>query len=365
MKKLFMSCVCLASFALFAASGELPPCNPDFRLQLVDKEGSFEFDAELLILTSSLSPIYETTFVGSFPPPYPSVTSLSKSDTARIHPEYDLGFALDLRYRTKTNSDVGLYYTYLHTNGQGTFKDDFTGVGDQAGTVTNHLIFDDSARNHNHMHIGDGLFGKTYPLSKQSVLRVAGGLSFYKLHYTVHYDSFRFSETTQGLNSNVTETRDSREQNYESWGVGPKLGIDLEYYLLPRCWKHDLNLSLDTQFSIYYTKEWSHGTRSVLDTNITPPNPPNVKGGDIKWKNEPGLEMTPSLHLDVGLRYGYHTAKGYNFNFGAGYLVFVFWYTEELFRDRSFQGEKSDFFTFTPDSDLIYSGPYARVSLAY
>ncbi len=361
MKSLWIGCATLILCGLGAVEqGEPahPACNPDWHVQLLDKEGYFELGAELLYMTSSLSPTYTQTTLSSSPVVNFSVQTV---DTGRVHPDYNIGFGVDLRFRPPTDNDVGFYYKYLKNTGDGKLVESDVVIQNRgAGNVFVTIDQDDKGSDEHHMHLADFLFGRTYPLSEQSVIRVAGGLSFYNMDYKVNYqdvDGFSEDATPQTTLQTIIA-----EQNNRAWGLGPKLGIDLEYYFLPRCWQHDFNMFLNLEFALFFSKEWSHGVQQ-FELEATTAGVFFETGNITNWKNQPGFEMTPNINLDMGLRYDFHSLRAYELGLVLGYRVLGFWFTEELFRLRSFQGGEDT--NVLPDSNLIYAGPYGRLSLAF
>ena len=135
---------------------------------LMDKEGWIELGADLLIMTSSLTTTFsnETIILSPIPP---NVVFPAKQKTESINPDYNLGVEVDLRYRAPTNNDVGIYYHYIRSNGDGQDKREQTDPVSLPG-ILNTVQYDNKGHVHSHMHIVDFLFGRTFPISSQSTL---------------------------------------------------------------------------------------------------------------------------------------------------------------------------------------------------
>lgn len=331
----------------------------EWRTQLFEKEGScVEGGVELLIMTSTLSPTYTDEFFTLVSQPG---FFISDRITDSIVPDYNLGFAIDLRYRPQTDNDVGLYYKYIRNNGDDTLKRDVTSF---FATFSQQNEQDDKGSLHSHLHIIDFMFGRTYPISDQSVLRVAGGLSYNDLSVSFFYKDDD-TLTNRDLLGNITfstRTIASNHQHNSIWMLGPKLGIDFEYYFLPRCWRHDFNMYLNAEFGLLYGKEWSRG-RSISTSIFTT----GSNSFEQYWRNKPKFEFFPNINLDMGMAYNYHTTSGVIVKFAAGYRVISYWELDELSRSRFFVGGDDNVFffgTFTEDH-FAYTGPYVRFSVAY
>lgn len=341
-----------------------PAPAKDWHEVLMEKEGCcVEGGVELLIMTSTITPTFsdESFIISQIP--FPNTFTISDRSTKSISPDYNVGFALDVRYRTPQDQDIGLYYKYIRNNGDGSVKKDVTApITTPGGTQRNQQ--NDSGSMHSHMHVIDLLYGRTLPLSPQSTLRLAAGLSYHNFDLSLHYnDDDRFTTVVNGATTADTETIVNAHQRGSFWGLGPKFEADFQYYFLPTSWNHDFNLYLIAQFALLYTKEWSSGNYSTDFTNFVTATSSKSR---VSWENHPKFEFVPNINLDMGMKYDYHCSNGVAVELAAGYRVMAYWELEELSRSRFFQGG-DDFFFFNQglEDHFSYSGPYVRFAVFY
>lgn len=334
---------------------------------LRDKEGWIEGGADFLLMTSSLTTTFSDQFFSTTPVP-PDTFSTTDRETKSINPDYNAGFAVDLRYRAPTGNDIGIYYHYIHNNGDGHFNKSETNPFASVG-FSQSLAANDSGNMHVHLHIADFLFGRTYVLSPRSTLHFSGGLSYNNFHHRIVFKNFLSDIRRNDVTGQVTQTSISNtnnEQKNHIWGLGPKLGLDFEYWFFPTSWSSDLNLFAFSQFSLLYGKEWSNGS-NFLSNFFETPTTQSSSQNTVTWRNTPTHEFYPNINLDVGLRYRYHFANQVKFVCAFGYKLFAYWNMEELARSRTFAGGQDIGFLFSSQVDdlLTFTGPYIRFSLAY
>lgn len=342
-----------------------PAPAKDWHQVLMEKEGCcVEGGVELLIMTSTLTTTFsdESFIISQIP--FPNTFTITDRSTKSISPDYNVGFALDVRYRTPQDQDIGLYYKYIRNNGDGSVKKDKT-APITTGTQRNRQ--DDQGSMHSHMHIIDLLYGRTLPLSPQSTLRLAGGLSYHNFDLSLFFDDDdRFTTTNNlGVITGDTQTIVNAHQRGSFWGLGPKFEADFQYYFLPTSWNHDFNLYFIAQFALLCTKEWSSGKLSTEFTNFLTPATSTSR---VTWTNHPKFEFIPNINLDMGMKYDYHCSNGVAVELAAGYRVLAYWELDELSRFRTFAGGDDFFFFFfgsSQDDNFSYSGPYVRFAVFY
>lgn len=332
---------------------------------LTKKEGWIEGGVELLIMTSSLSTTFSDELVAIISP---NPVALVDRRTDSTSPDYNLGFAVDFRYRAPTDNDLGFYYKYIHNDADGTLKRDVTSELNSAGSNERN-IQNDSGHQHLHYHMVDFLFGRMFPLSPHSVMHVRGGLSFNDFHYYFRFkNDDDVADFAGGNLSSQVIIQLNAHQKGRLWGLGPKLELDFEYLFFPNRWKHDLNLIALVQFALLYSKEWSRGKADTLNIQQVVPNPPVTTANNIRWENHPKHSFVPNVNLDVGFKYRYHFDNGVILNFGGGYRIIAFWELEELARPFFYNGGTEPFASSVGQEfrdHFCFSGPYIRFSLAY
>lgn len=344
-----------------------PPCDPcaAWKAQLIDKEGTYEMGVDILIMSSSLTHVFsDETIANQIAPAPPLQIVVNDRSVGAIKPEYNVGFGVDLRYRAPTKNDVGIYYKYLRNNGKRSYQDHTIRVVDVGTNTTSDETQDDKGSLHSHMNILDFMFGRTYVLSEQSVIRVTGGLSYNDFSMTIHFQDNDLAISSSGTS---IETLIHSTQKNDFWSLGPKLGMDLEYYFLPRCWRHDYNMYLNSEFGIGYAKDWSKGESQSIALNSA--TPANNSDTSTRWHNDPRFKFYPNINLDMGMKYAYHTCRDWAFSVNGGYRIFAYWNLPEINRRRVYVGGEDTVgiqgVGNLHDTVLIYAGPYASFSVTY
>lgn len=324
---------------------------------LLKKEGWIEGGAELLFITSTLTPTV------SGPSAITSNPGLSQfnSKLVSLDPEYNLSFKVDLRFRPSNDNDVSMNYYYLHNDADNNVNT--TDVNPVGAAGTNTQTFDDKGSMHIHMHLADLMFGRSLTITPQVILRLSAGLSFFDAfaHFNFKNDDTNVTVNAGGVTTDVNNFQLHNKMKNRVWGLSPKLGLDFEYYFLPTRWSSDLNFFLNTQFALYYGKEWTRGririfTQTLAATTLV----------DRRYELDPKHEFYPNINLDAGIKYRYTFSNDVKVALGVGYKVFAFWLLEELQRIRTFPGTE-DFITngLTEVDIVAFTGPYVRFSIAY
>lgn len=337
--------------------------TPDWRQVLMDKEGWIEGGAEFLYMSSTLTPTFagEQDLINALIPVNAAIPVQSRRSES-IDPEYNAGFNLFLRYRPPTNNDLGLYYSYLHNDGDGNLNRDVI----DSTSIPNEQqrnFQDDKGHMHIHLHVLDFLFGRTLPINSQMALRLGGGLSYNDFHASLN---FRNNDLIQTLSGGVvTEFNQiflSSQQKEHLWGLGPKGTIDFDFSLLPIQWSHDLNFYLLAQFALLYSKNWSQGILTTASSSKL-----GAEGNAIRWENHPKYGFIPNISLDVGVTYRLHTTNQVKYNFAVGYRILTYWELDTFDRSRLFSGgpDQLNSNAHLFDDDFSFAGPYFRFSIAY
>jgi hypothetical protein len=321
---------------------------------------------EWLYMTSTLTTTFSDEYFLLSQILAPNSFSLNDRIIKSFDPDYNSGFATHLKFRTPSNNDIGLYYKYIRNNGDGSLNKDETGVRPVGSTERN--IQHDKGSLHSHLHVIDFMFGQTLDLTSRLTLRLAGGLCYNDWHIGIRFDDndqIIQRDGTGAITSDVINILKAESKN-TIWGLGPKFETDFEYYFLPKTWNHDLNFSLEAQFALLYSKEWSQGKYSTLTITQTPPPPPTTTGNEVRWNNLPKFELMPNINLDMGIKYNCYTSNGIIVKFAAGYRILAYWELDELSRGSSYQGGDINFFLASGIENVFsYSGPYVNFSLAY
>lgn len=349
------------------------PSDQNWQQLLMQKEGWIEGGVEILVMTSTIRSVYsdEQSIVNAIlpPPPAPQIF-LTKRTESSMTPDYNVGFAADLRYRAPGDNDVGAYYKYIRNNGGGSFDSDYTSLTNAPAGGTVHDQQDDSGSFHIHSHIVDVLFGRTYPLTGHFLIRLAGGMNYTDFHFhsIVHDRDDVQLFNPDGSLFLLTRFDVFANQKARFWGIGPKLGLDFEYYFLKNTWSSSLNFYLKSEFALLYCKEWTKGRLYASTFQINSLGQQTFAVQDEDWNNTPKYELIPNINLDVGLKYQYQTSGNILLNFAIGYQVLSYWNLEELNRSRFFSGGEDTFLFLLGtalDDHFMYSGAYARFSIAY
>lgn len=337
---------------------------------MINKEGWIEGGAEWLYMTSDVSPLFT------------SVSTLAQGDSSlprvrekSLNPEFNSGFACFLRYRPMTDNDLTLKYSYIHNKGDGEIQSNQAYEIDQGGVAgippTPYTIDqNDKGYQTNHTNIFDLLVGRTYPLTYQSMLRLAGGLSYNTFNlYFQFSDHDQSIEFRDGQPNRVDRQAIFSKRTHKLWGLGPKGEVDFEFCMLPSAWTHNLNFYLNSQFALLYAKGWSYGKLVRDSFSQDGANPPTTILRNLRWSRGAAFHLIPVINLDFGLKYAYEsTFNNLIFKLAAGYRLYSYWNFDNVFLGKDYAGgtdENDLFINFFQDEHLIYTGPYIRFSIAY
>lgn len=340
--------------------------DQNFKQLMLDKEGWIEGGVELLVMTSTIRSFYGSGGVITQGSPPPNSVAVSKGGINSLNPGYDIGFAADLRYRSPSDNHIGGYYRYINNSGQDSAVTLGSGSSTTIANATATFDTNDNASFNLHSHIVDLLYGRALPLAPGFFLKLEAGVAYNDFHFGFHIDDMQTVTNVDNATGNVV-TRQLNivkgNQKERFWGVGPKLKIGFEWFFLPLSWKHDLNVSLDTEFAFFYSKEWSKGKLFSVSEDLNTRNEVLVN-----WEAKPKYETIPNINLDLGLEYRYHLANGVSLGFAVGYQVLAYWQLDELNRHPFFAGQDDLAFFLVAnalDDHFMYSGGYFRFSVAY
>lgn len=347
---------------------------------LIDKEGWIEGGAEWLFLSSSLSPVFTSGIsltLGDNSIPVAALSSTAGFDSieqGRVDPDFNSGYALFFRYRGhSSDNDLSVHYHYLRNNGDGKInkRDLSTAIvrnvnNADVETAIGSMI-DSKGYLRSHLHIFDLLASRALPLNYQMLLRLSGGFSvqdFFML-FQQNYNS-TLNQEGEGVNSEAGILSFFRER-VRFWCLGPKGQVAFDYIMLPSHWNHSFNVSLNIQYALLFTKQWSTGkvrVQSFVSDNVTPAND-SLTVTAYDFRSQPDFHLIQNVNLDFGLNYRWESPyANMIFNLGAGYRIYSYWNLYQLFTNsRTLNNTNSDL--LTKDQKMIYGGPYLRFSLAY
>jgi len=168
-------------------------------------------------------------------------------------------------------------------------------------------------------------------------------------------------DDTGALNQTYRQQVYSRG-THKTWGLGPKGQFDFEYLLLPNCWDHSLNVYFSGQGALLYGKTWAYGKYigdAYIESVGTTPQSESVNN---RWSSGPRNFLIPNLNLDFGLKCAYESLDSVILKFAVGYRMISYWNMSEAKSEKYFRG---GFNTIAFDEHTVYTGPYARFSLAF
>lgn len=354
---------------------------------MIDKEGWIEGGAEWLYLTSSLSPIFtqgatltldttrNNTPINVPNASFNSAGGFSSVEQGRINPEYNSGLALFFRYRGCSDNDLSLRYDYLRNNGDGSlniFDETLISVGSTlGGSVDGTIGKTIQAKGYlrSHMHVFDLVAGRLLPLNYQMLVRLSGGLTVSDFHLLFQQNYASILEQTAGGVSTEAGIYSFFREKVRFWGLGPKAQMAFEYMMLPSQWNHSLNLNINVQYALLYSKQWSKGKVSVSSVVNSGSQSGLTTENTYRFRAQPDHHLIQNVNLDVGLNYRWESSyANMIFNLGAGYRVYSYWNLYELFTNSfvlNATSTSSIASLITRDETMIYGGPYIRFSLAY
>ncbi|NRA90272.1 MAG: hypothetical protein HRU43_04000 [Simkaniaceae bacterium] len=356
-----------------------PPEHRDLAERVFDKDGWRETGVEWLFFTSNLTPSYfdnQTYFAFT-----DAAFRNARKRVQYLDSDYNSGFSAFVRYRPSTNkkikhkgticdrcgNDIGLYYSYIHNKGDGKLKtsDSYRYTNSNNGTFN--AVFNQNNKGHqtSHLHIIDLLVRRLFPLTPQTIFSFSGGLSFTDFHLYFQYsnkdDLESFDDT--GVLAEVYRQQIYSKATHKIWGLGPKGQFDFEYLFLPNCWDYSLNFYFIGQGALLYGKAWSDGRFDGESYNLTIFNPiPESRDDTYRWSYGSRSLLVPNLNLDFGLKYAYESLDSFTLKFAVGYRLISYWNMENTLTEKYEQG---GFQPFSLQEHIVYTGPYARFSLAF
>ena len=326
-------------------------------------EQNYEFEAELLYVSSSLSTNFSDEFLllNSLVP----CIQIQNRTIQSINPEYNFGYSLCFRFQLPANhNDLNVKYAYIHNDGTGRLNRDIT---TETFGVVQRNIQDDRGNQHAHLHIFDFLVGRYIPLYEHMTLKILGGLTVNDFHYFFSFHNRDILMTTPEGQATTTYIANIHSQRkFRFWGLGSKIGGHFGYNFFPYQWRHDFYLYSSFEFSVLFSKKWGSGrygggVRNTASLATSPALP-------IDWQEKQQTRIVSHMHLDFSARYRYCFPNEVSISLVLGYRSLAYWDLEELNRIVNFNLET--FASVPPRAEtetdtLIFSGPYAAISVAF
>ena len=136
-----------------------------------------------------------------------------------------------------------------------------------------------------------------------------------------------------------------------TWGIGPEVGVGLDYHILPDAIPGDLSLSLATSLAALIAQSDSHANNAISGA----PTLLNVDDQDES-------RLVPGLHARVGLRYGGQLTEAFGGALSLGYQLDS--YFDGLTR-VSYPDDVGDALAETERTDFDAQGLYFAATLTF
>jgi hypothetical protein len=141
------------------------------------------------------------------------------------------------------------------------------------------------------------------------------------------------------------------DERSRTWGIGPELGVGLDYHVLPDSIPGDLSLNLLTSLAALVAQSDSHA-RAVVSGSATPL---------LNVDDEDQMRLVPGLHARVGFTYGLDLS-------GLGAAVSLGYQLDNYFdalKTASYPDDVGDSLATTQESDFSAQGLYLTATLTF
>lgn len=284
-----------------------------FRELLEKKENQAEVGVELLVFTSTISPVFsdaqvllDETFGTN------NSAQVYKNVVGTIDSEYNAGFSLYCKYHpSQKMSTIGLSYSYIHSDGDGHLNQN-NSTYIPITNVSQNVLQKDKGSQHTHLHIVDFTIEKSLPITQYFLINLQAGMAFHSFHYSFGFHNKLSVTQTSDFGGGIVGIQDvdakvSDKENF--YGVGPKVGVQFDFPLLSPSSSHDLNFVGLTSFGLICVRDSSHGKLSIDKQLVINGDDTGSNSSTITWKNPSTNHFIPNINLDFQLQYQWHNIR--------------------------------------------------------
>ena len=317
---------CFIAGGAALAQDESAPVTPE--------TGAFSLNGEFVYLQPSFD---DTYFVLKSSAPSTAPRGERESNDAGFSPGFRLGVAYEF---PESQRRLTLDYLYLDVENKRTVSGvslfATRGTPDLTGGFENYSGTAKSDLDLSYQRV-NAAFLQPWSVSNLDIaLRAGLEYAYFQVGQEILYDS--------GALGAVNERS-------RTWGIGPELGVGLDYHILPDAIPGDLSLNLLTSLAALVAQSDTHA-RNVVSGSPTPL---------LAVDDEDEMRLVPGLHARLGFSYGLDLS-GLGAALSLGYQLDNYF---SALKSVSYPDDVGDALATTEESDFSAQGLYLTATLTF